>query len=117
MSFFMQYLVLRTVLLQTHESIQTPSAFALPYRELRVLRLLWRIPGLCKFMSLSQWKTCCMLHNMGLVEMRYSQEWFIAVTMSGALFLHDLKMQVVKALCTVGMAAISGLLGFLVGSL
>lgn len=117
MSFVMQYLVLRAVLLKTHKSIQTPSAFALPYDQLKALWLLWKIPLVRRIISRSQWKTCCVLHNMGLVEMKHGSVWFIAVTTNGALFLHELKMQVVKATGTVIMAIVSGLLGFLAGSL
>lgn len=117
MSFFMQYLVLRAVLLGTHKAIQTPVAFALPYDRLKVLKPLWAIPLVRCVLARQQWKTCCVLHNMGLVEMKHSKEWFIAVTTSGALFLHELKMQAVKAVCTVALAAASGLLGFLAASL
>lgn len=117
MSFIMQYLVLRTILLDTHRAIQTPVAFALPYDQLKVLKPLWAIPHVRCVLARKQWKTCCVLHNMGLVEMKHGAVWFIAVTTSGALFLHELKMQAVKALCTVLMAAASGLLGFLAASL
>ena len=115
MSFFMQYLVLRAVLLATHKAIQTPVAFALPYKQLKVIRPLWIIPFVSCVIAKSQWKTCCILNNMGLSEMRHGQSWFIAVTKSGALVLHDLKMQMIKAACTVLLAVISAFLGFTLG--
>lgn len=117
MSFLIQYLVLRAVLLDTHKAIQTPVAFALPYDQLKVLRPIWLIPLVRCVLAREQWKTCCVLHNMGLVEMKHGAGWSIAVTTSGALFLHEMKMQAVKALCTILMAAASGLLGFLAASL
>lgn len=115
MSLLMQYWVLRSVLLQTHRIIQTPSAFALPYSELRVLALLRKIPALDKRIGGSQWTTRCILHNMGLVEMRHGPGWLIAVTPEGAMFMHGLKMQMVKAVCTVLLTAAGGLAGFLFG--
>lgn len=115
MSLFMQYWVLRSVLLQTHRIIQTPSAFALPYNELRVFSLLRKIPALDKRIGDLQWTTCCILHNMGLVEMRHATSWLIAVTPAGAMFMHDLKMQAVKAVCTILLTAASVMLGFLLG--
>lgn len=115
MSFVMQYLILRAVILETHKEIQTPSSFALPYSELHALWLLHKIPKIGIVFDRAQWKTCCVLNNMGLVEMRHGQSWFIAVTKSGALFLHDLKMQMIKAACTVLLAVVSAFLGFALG--
>lgn len=115
MSFFLQYLVLRNVLLQTHKTIQTPSAFAIPYSELKVLWLLWKFPVVKRFVRSSQWKTCCILCNMGLLEMRHGDGWLVAVTKSGALFLHELKVQAIKAIWTIAVAVASGVLGFWFG--
>ena len=115
MSFVMQYLILRAVLVETHEAIQTPSAFALPYSELHVLKILWRFSITKPIVEMEQWKTCCILHNMGLVKLEHGSGWFVSVTSAGALFLHELKTQAVKAAWTVAVVIASGVLGVLFG--
>ena len=117
MSVVLQYAILRAILLQTHESIQSPSAFRLPYDQLRVFWLLWKIPKVSGWISRAQWQTCCILFNMGLVEMRNSDQWYIAVPQSGALYLAELKTQAIKAACSVLLADMSALFGFVLGSL
>lgn len=117
MSVIMQYAILRAVLLQTHNAIQTPSAFRLPYDQLRVFRLLWKIPKVSGWIALTQWKTCCILCNMGLVELQGTDQWYIAVPKAGALYVAELKMQIIKATCSVLLAAVSAVLGFVLGSL
>lgn len=117
MSVIMQYVILRAVLLQTHNAMQTPSAFRLPHDQLRVFRLLWKIPKVSEWIAQTQWKTCCVLYNMGLVEMRGTDQWYIAVPQSGARYVAELKMQIIKAACSVLLAAVSAVLGFVLGSL
>lgn len=115
MSFIMQYLILRAVLLETHKAIQMPSPFALPYSELRVLKVLWRFSTTKPIIESEQWKTCCILHNMGLVKLEHGNGWFVSVTSTGAMFLHELKAQAVKAAWTVSVVIASGVLGVLFG--
>ena len=112
MSFLIQYLVLRAVLLDTHKAIQTPVAFALPYDQLKVLRPIWLIPLVRCVLAREQWKTCCVLHNLGLVEMKHGAGWPIAVTTGGAVLLTGLKSQAVQALCRIVMAEHGGVHGF-----
>ena len=109
MSIIMQYLVLRAVLLKTHQVISSPSAFAVSYNSLHAFPLVWHIP------FLSQWKTCCVLFNMGLVQMKQVTEWKIAVSKEGAMYLAELKMQIIKSICSVLLAAVSAVFGFMLG--
>lgn len=115
MSIIMQYLVLRTVLLKTHQEISSPSAFAVSYNCLHAFPLVWRIPFLAKWANRSQWKTCCVLFNMGLVQMKQVTEWKIAVLKEGAMYLAELKMQIIKSICSVLLAAVSAVFGFILG--
>lgn len=110
MSIIMQYLVLRAVLLKTHQVISSPSAFAVSYDSLHALPLVWRIPFLSQWANRAQWKTCCVLFNMGLVQMKQVTKWKIAVSKEGAMYLAELKMQIIKSICSVLLAAVSAVL-------
>lgn len=115
MSIIMQYLVLRAVLLKTHQAISLPSAFAVSYNSLHAFPLVWRIPFLSQWANRAQWKTCCVLFNMGLVQMKQVTEWKIVVSKEGAMYLAELKMQIIKSVCSVLLAAVSAVFGFMLG--
>ena len=115
MSIIMQYLVLRAILLKTHQEISSPSAFAVSYNCLHALPLVWRIPFLSHWANRLQWKTCCVLFNMGLVQMKQVTEWKIAVSKEGVIYLAELKMQFIKSICSVLLAAASAVFGFMLG--
>lgn len=117
MSIVFQYIVLRKILIMTHSTMQTPSAFALAYSELHVIPILWKFQATKKKIHKMQWNTCCILFNMGLVEMRNNSEWLIAVSKDGALYAAELKLQIIKSVCTVLLAIFSALLGFWFGQL
>ena len=55
------------------------------------------------------------LFNMGLVQMKQVTEWKIAVSKEGAIYLAELKMQIIKSVCSVLLAAVSAVFGFVLG--
>lgn len=107
MSFIIQYIVLSRIMTRTFRIMQTPTRFRLPYSELHVR--LFR--GLF-------WRHCCVLEKMGFVEMFHDEDYLrVSVTRAGALFANDLKMQFVKAFCSLLLAGASAAIGFALGSL
>ena len=52
---------------------------------------------------------------MGLVQMKQVTEWKIAVSKEGAIYLAELKMQIIKSVCSVLLAAVSAVFGFMLG--
>ena len=117
MSIIFQYMILRKILKLTHLYTQTPSAVALSYDELRIFSLLWKVKPLREFINARQRTCCCILFNMGLVEMRNTPTWKIAVSKEGALYAAELKLQIIKSIGTVLLAVFSTLFGFLLGTL
>ncbi len=108
MSFIIQYLILRKLLNQIFQTIQTPSSFRLPYDSFKVFPLPQKI----------QWKYCYILNSLGLVELSSSySKWYIRITTQGCQFLFDCKLLVIKAVSSVILAAASAVLGFICGNL
>lgn len=108
MSFIIQYLILRKLLNQTFQTIQTPSSFRLPYDSFKVFPLSRKI----------QWKYCYILNSLELIELLNSSSgWYIRITTQGYQFLSDCKLQIIKAVASVILAIASAVLGFICGSL
>lgn len=108
MSLIIQYLILRKLLNQIFQTIQTPSSFRFPYDSFKVFPLPQKI----------QWKYCYILNSLGLVELSSSySKWYIRITTQGCQFLFDCKLLVIKAVSSVILAAASAILGFICGNL
>lgn len=117
MSIIFQYFVIRKLILTTQSTIQTPSEFKLPYSELHVFSVLWRIPFIKTILNKRQWNTCCILFHTGFVEMSHGAEWYIKISEKGALYAIELKLQIIKSIFTVLLSVFSALLGFWLGRL
>lgn len=108
MSFIIQYLILSKLLNQTFQTIQTPSSFRLPYDSFHVFPLSQKL----------QWKHCYVLNSLGLIELLSSNScWYIKITTQGCQFLFDYKLQMIKAVSSIILAAASAALGFVLGNL
>ena len=108
MSFLVQFFILKRILFQTYESIQTPSSFLLPYDKLRI----WYLP------KKTIWKYCYFMDKIELVKLTNGwDEWFVSITEKGMSHILELKMQLLKAISSIGLAFVSVLIGFLIGKL
>ena len=117
MSIVFQYVFLRQVLHLTHTAAKTPSAIAVQYDQIQIFRFLLKFPKMKDCITRRQWQACCVLFNMGLVEMQNISGWQVAVSKDGAKYAAELKLQIIKSVCTFLLALFSALFGFWLGSL
>lgn len=117
MSIVFQYVFLRQVLHLTHTAAKTPSAIAVQYEQIQIFRFLLKFPKIKGYITRRQWQTCCVLFNMGLVEMQNVSGWQVAVSKDGAIYAANLKLQIIKSIFTFLLAVFSAVFGFWLGAL
>jgi hypothetical protein len=124
MSFIIQYLVLRKLIYETYTAMQTPTNFKIPYKWMK----MWYVPDEIHifgkvYYPMLCWKYCYYLWKLDCIQL--SQErptnaegvWCLALTQKGTSYMLSLKMTFIKAFFSVVLAAVSALLGFVIGRL
>lgn len=123
MSIFFQYYVLQKILSASYKSARMPGKIAIEYNQIRFrppkqngrFRRFseWRY----QFLGGKQWKTCCVLERMGLIQIQDIGERKVFITKEGAQYAAELKLQIVKSVCTFLLAIFSAIFGFWLGRL
>ena len=119
MSFIIQYLVLRKLISATYAAIQTPSGFKLPYGRMK----MWYIPDEIHvfgkvYSPMLCWKHCYYLWQLDCLQLTHDKNtYYLLPTSKGASYMLSLKMTFIKAFFSVVLAAVSALLGFVIGRL